>query len=113
MSGPGHRIRLRHPWQQTSDDRGTCWRRRFNRPTGIETGCSLAIAVEGLASPGQVVLNGVPLGGLEPASAVQRFPIGTDLPLHNELALQIEGPSGPPQATCPPCEVALEIVDTD
>lgn len=49
-----HVIRLRSNWESTPEG----WRRRFHKPTGLEGGDRVSVAVDG---PATVVLNGQPL----------------------------------------------------
>lgn len=104
-----HRIRLREPWECETRRDGVCWRRRFNRPTGLGSRERVSLVVERLAGNGEVRLNGALLGRLEPADAAARFDVTDRLEPHNEVMLLVSIPKQIPTGL--PAEVALEIVD--
>lgn len=108
---PIHRIRLRHPWHCEPQSDSVVWRRRFNRPTGLGSQERVVLVVEGVTTPGIVLLNGQPLGSLRLEAAPQPFDLTGMLQASNELALRLESapPEDPHSLSSLPGEVRLEI----
>lgn len=108
---PIHRIRLRHPWQREPQAGAVLWRRRFNRPTGLDAGHRVFVVIEGDVGLGGVVLNDEPLGTLRGQQSPQPFEVTDRLLGSNELLLWLEQSSSdePMPATTPPGEVWVEI----
>ena len=78
--------------------------RRFGRPTGLASGDVVWLVVERAGPPGEITLNGRPLGqaGVHEAG---RFDVTADLADRNRLEVEVDLPlSGPPLD-----EVRLEI----
>ncbi len=62
-----HPIRLRHPWEsEPRADGQILYRRRFNRPTGLEAHEQVSLEIDRAMVAGQVSLNGASLGQLKP-----------------------------------------------
>ena len=62
-----HSIRLRHPWDEvapSTPDR-KAFRRRFNRPTGLDPWETVSLEVDRVLYCGEVALNGTALGELQ------------------------------------------------
>lgn len=108
-----HRIRLRRPWRCEPSTDGILWRRRFNRPTGLEPGQRVWVVVDGIAAEGSASLNGHELGRLMPDGRSCRFEVTGQLRLHNELVLELATfpPVNDSPTDAPPVEVALEITE--
>jgi hypothetical protein len=98
-----HPIRLRGPWdaQPLADSPGLVrLTRRFHRPTGLDGGERVWLAIDAPAAPSRVVLNGV-LAGQPSRSSPFRWDITDLLQPYNELQVDTAGPS--------PGDVRLEI----
>jgi hypothetical protein len=62
-----HSIRLRHPWEEISTaGELPKYRRRFNRPTGLDEWERVTLEIDRITHPGSISLNGAPLGQFEP-----------------------------------------------
>jgi hypothetical protein len=62
-----HSIRLRHPWVEISTTGELPkYRRRFNKPTGLDEWERVTLEIDRITHAGSVVLNGKPLGEFEP-----------------------------------------------
>jgi len=84
-----------------------CFRRRFNRPTGMESHERVWVIVERIGAGSRVVLNDRPLGGVGEGGAAAEFDITGLLADSNELTLEVEVPQ--PRASGPFGDVRLEI----
>lgn len=63
-----HPIRLRHPWDsEPQADGRIVYRRRFNRPTGLDAGEHVSLEIDRALVAGDVILNGAKVGQLKPA----------------------------------------------
>ena len=103
-----HSIRLRDAWE-SEPVRGAAagrvrLRRRFGRPTGLESGDVVWLVVEGAAPPGVVTLNGHQLGEAGQGTP-GRFDVTDHLAERNCVTIEVDLPdAGPPLG-----EVRLEI----
>lgn len=106
-----HRIRLRRPWQREVAEQAVRWRRRFHRPTGLQSHQRVLLVVEGLAAEGRATLNGRELGPLASDASPCRFDVSQRLEANNELVLELDvsPPVGATPTDAPPAQVALEI----
>jgi|SRR5579883_976772 len=99
-----HRIRLHGAWTVTElgPDR-VRHARRFGRPRHLDPGESAWVVCDWPPGPGEVRLNGEPLG---PVAGGQPFAYDVTPRLlpRNELSIEVEAP-----ADVPPGDVALEI----
>jgi hypothetical protein len=106
-----HRIRLKRPWLQESDESKTVWRRRFGRPSGLQPADRVFLVVDCPLSA-TIMLNAQALGRVE-ANVPGRYDVTPMLRPRNEIVLSSEGPAipareeSPPDA--PPGEICLEI----
>jgi len=101
-----HTIRLRGPWEiEPREDAVGTFRctRHFNKPTGLEGGERVWLAIERSSGPASVSLNGAPIG--EPS----RQPIGQSasrcdvtglLQPHNKLVIEVACPAQCDAADC-------------
>lgn len=99
-----------------------CYRRTFQKPTGLESGERVWLVIEPPRSVGEVELNRQRLGDICGGEAVGRFDITAMLEDHNRLEILVEHPAADdvnraqnPTATLPTGglvgEVRLEIED--
>lgn len=103
-----HPIRLRDPWERSSEDgERTVYRRYFHAPT-ISPGERVFVVVEGLRAAATVTLNGMPLGEWIESDGPQEFEISSLVVPRNELTLSIPTASAA-APTGPWTEVRLEI----
>jgi hypothetical protein len=86
-----HPIRLRHPWDElpgTVPGRAT-YRRRFNRPTGLDTWERVSLEVDRAIFSGEISLNGTNLGHFEAGQFFQAD-ITRLLQAANELNVDVD-----------------------
>ncbi len=105
-----HTIRLRHPWEtEGADGQHVVYRRRFNRPTGLESGERVTLEIDRAMVAGQVSLNATVLGELEPAEffAADITQILVD---GNELVIEADPRS---RLEKPPPTSSIYIVEPD
>ena len=104
-----HPIRLRHPWDEVpaAAPGKIAYRRRFNRPTGLEADEIVTAEVDRIVFRGEISLNGKRLGELEPGEFFSAD-ITALLKDTNELVAEID-----PQSRCdgPPVSHSIYIVD--
>jgi hypothetical protein len=107
-----HRIKLRKPWENQVTEHGALWRRRFGRPTGLQSRDTVWLVIEGLPATASVRLNGEPLGSLVGQPMACRFDLTGRLRQRNELALLVQAADRParPATSDQPADVSLEIV---
>ena len=53
-----HTIRLREPWEVEAEPGRAIYRRHFNRPTGLEPGNIVRLAIDELPAAAMALLNG-------------------------------------------------------
>jgi beta-galactosidase/beta-glucuronidase len=126
---PPYVIRLRGPWQyeppppappgrvtlpmswadvpRRDGPGGACFRRHFNRPTGLEPNQRVWIVVERIGAGSTVSLNDRPLGAVGDGGTAAEFDITGLLEDSNHLALTVDFPQ--PGASGPFGDVRLEI----
>jgi hypothetical protein len=106
-----HRIRLAAPWQFEAAGHLARWTRSFHRPTGLDVRQRVRLRIEGVETPGKVVLNGRMLGVLDGAGAPVRFDVSDKLRARNELRLELASSFDGQRAdrSTPPGEIRLEI----
>lgn len=68
--------------------------RRFHRPTGLNDGQRVFLAIEAKNAAGAVLLNGASLGAIAPSGGLSRFDVGDRMTRVNELAIEMETPPG-------------------
>jgi hypothetical protein len=95
-----HTIRLREPWIVELQSGRVIYRRYFNRPTGLQPGDIVQLAIDGLRHDALVSFNGHPL----PASDAMSWEIGGRLQPRNIVIVEAAGSEGLPFR-----EVRLEI----
>ena len=101
---PTHRIRLTGFWTATEHAPGrTRHARRFGRPRALDPGETAWVVCDRSPGPGEVQLNGEPLGPVV-AGGPFAFDVTARLLPRNELRIDVAAP-----AADPPSEVALEI----
>ena len=66
--------------------------RFFHKPTGLEPGDRVEIALSGVDALGTISLNGQPLGEIPPGGEPARFDIGSLLEHRNCLVVKVELP---------------------
>jgi hypothetical protein len=107
-----HRIRLRKPWQIHVTENGVLWRRRFGRPTGLQSRDTVWLVIEGVPAASSVRLNDELLGRIVGQPMAGRFDVTGRLRQRNVLALLVQVADRPAQAATSdqPADVFLEIV---
>ena len=104
-----HTIRLRRPWEEVEGavEGRKVFRRRFNRPTGLDAWERVTLEIDRVLFCGQVFLNGTLLGEFRPGE-VFAAEITTALLSANELVAEVD----PRTAVAGPVESAsIYIVD--
>ncbi|MHB8973493.1 MAG: hypothetical protein ACYC3X_29065 [Pirellulaceae bacterium] len=87
-----HVIRLREPWNVSSDANGRLeLRRRFNCPTGLQSGDRVVLVVEGLVGELAVLLNGhlLSMSTMPGTTGTRSAEIQSHLQAHNEVRLEL------------------------
>jgi hypothetical protein len=103
-----HSIRLRQPWEELPAESGRMlYRRRFNRPTGLDAWERVALEIDRAMLVGEVSLNGFLLGQLMPGQLFVAD-ITPHLQAANELSVEAD-----PQTVLPtpPQSNSIYIVD--
>ena len=103
-----HSIRLRQPWEEVpAGDGRVAYRRRFNRPTGLDAWERVSLEIDRAVLAGAVSLNGFLLGQLMPG---QLF--AADITPHLQAANELSVEAGP-QTVLPtlPQSNSIYIVD--
>ena len=101
---PPHCIRLHGFWEVTPlPDGRVRHRRRFGRPRTADPAETVWIACDGVPGPAEVLVNGAPLGRVEPGQPFA-FDVTPRLNLRNELTLDVSA-----AAAAPLGEVRVEI----
>jgi len=101
-----HTIRLRGPWEiERREDAVGTFRcvRHFNKPTGLEGGERVWLAIERCSGPASVSLNGGGVGQafrLSPGDAPVRFDITRLLQPRNKLVIEVVCPAQCDAADC-------------
>jgi hypothetical protein len=104
-----HTIRLRHPWEQVEGGvaERKVFRRRFNRPTGLDAWERVTLEIDRALFCGHLFLNSSPLGEFRPGEVFAAEITPILLPA-NELIAEVD----PPTAVAGPVESAsIYIVD--
>jgi hypothetical protein len=103
-----HSIRLRQPWDEVPAEAGrTIYRRRFNRPTGLDAWERVSLEIDRAVVIGTVSLNGALLGQVVPG---QLFT--ADITPHLQLANELRVEADPQTALAsPPPSNSVYIVD--
>jgi hypothetical protein len=86
-------------------------KRRFHRPTGLESGDRVWLDMVSLSPSIRAELNGTPLALIEQSAGFWRAEIVDQLAGRNELTIDLEPPCPAPLDTCEPIlEATLQIV---
>ena len=105
-----HPIRLRHPWESQPLATGQIlYRRRFNRPTGLELHEQVALEIDRTMVAADVSLNGHPLGQIKPAEFFSAD-ITELLAAANELTILADPLTA---LSAPPPSQSIYIADPD
>ena len=86
-----HVIRLRDPWNRTSDGAAVELARRFNSPTGLDVREQLWLVVRGLQLPASIACNGIECGQLDGKNELGEFEITGCLRPRNEVRIRVTG----------------------
>ena len=92
-SSTSGRMQLPTAWQALlgGDFRGLIrLRRRFNRPTNLDPQETVWVVIEGSHLRCVAGLNGQSLGDLHDDAALGEFEVTSELPMHNELTIDLE-----------------------
>lgn len=86
-----HPIRLRQPWDEVpaSQSGRTAYRRRFNRPSGLDAWESVTLEIDRVLFCGEAALNGTPLGKLQ-TGELFAVDITSLLQDSNELIVEVD-----------------------
>lgn len=105
-----HSIRLRHPWEEVSAGDGRIvFRRRFNKPTGLDDSQRVALEVDRTLLAADISLNGTPLGQLSPGQ-----PFAADITSLLQPANELKVDADPHTAlAAPPPTSSIYIVEPD
>jgi hypothetical protein len=90
---PSGRTKIPCDWgaELGRDFRGrVCYRRQFNRPSGLDSHERVWLVVEGADARGSVALNGRRLGEVDGYALHSEFDVTEWVDAHNELALEVE-----------------------
>jgi hypothetical protein len=90
---PGGRLEMPSDWSPLlgADYYGRVrHRRRFGRPTGLDSGQIVWLVCDGAAGAANVALNGAPLGALLGPTTPVRFDVTDRLLARNELVIDVE-----------------------
>jgi hypothetical protein len=105
-----HPIRLRHPWETEGSAAGNVtYRRKFNRPTGLDLWEQVTLEIDRAVVAGQVSLNGTSLGQLKPGEFFTAD-ISSLLAPANELCVLADPRSA---LAAPPGSSSIYITDPD
>ncbi len=111
MSAP-HVIRLRGPWESEPVADAPLptilWKRRFGRPTGLESGEQLCLCLRSTSQVQRATLNDAELHREIDASATHRIDITSRVRERNLLELTLDATASQPEPGTP-FEVWLEI----
>ncbi len=123
---PSGRVEIPGDWRETLGDDfygRVRFMRHFHRPTGLETGQRVFLAVERVCLHGRVWLNEQLLGNVAYTGGPFRFEVSKNLDVRNLLAIEVElPPPENPGSARPDCElqpgglvgwVRLEIEEPD
>ncbi len=99
MASEPYIIRLRDPWESSAGtvaaspldgSARVTLRRWFNRPTGLDAGTRIVLAVARLEGLRRVLLNGQAIPGCEASPGVWHFALPSPLALRNQIVIELD-----------------------